>query len=147
MDASELFNICTELAAAPPGDKATRRLHEVVVLCAAEGCRQQGGAFGNLFSQIDFLGKHLHLSATLVRDIQTARRHTNTGTAIDTADWPYDLAAVTRFVAAVFHCDVPGTLLRLLPAEPGAALLVCRRLRIQRRRRYVLRGSHRGLCF
>ena len=117
MDASELFNICTELAAAPPGDKATRRLHEVVVLCAAEGCRQQGGAFGNLFSQIDFLGKHLHLSATLVRDIQTARRHTNTGTAIDTADWPYDLAAVTRFVAAVFHCDVPGTLLRLLPAD------------------------------
>ena len=57
MEASELFGICAELASQTPSADASRRLQEVIVLSAAEGCRQQGGAFGNLFSQIDFLSK------------------------------------------------------------------------------------------
>lgn len=61
MEASELFDICRELAQDQPGAEATRRLHQVLVLTCAEGCRQQGGAFGNLFSQVDYLGKKLEL--------------------------------------------------------------------------------------
>ena len=117
MEASELFDICQDLAANPPGAEATSQLHQVLVLTCAEGCRQQGGAFGNLFSQVDFLCKRLGLSATQTFDVQTARRHTNTGQPIDPADWPYDVMAVARLVSAVFRADVPGTLLQLLPVN------------------------------
>ncbi|MBO4812509.1 MAG: ATP-binding protein [Prevotella sp.] len=117
MEASELFDICQDLAANPPGAEATSQLHQVLVLTCAEGCRQQGGAFGNLFSQVDFLCKRLGLSATQTFDVQTARRHTNSGHPIDPADWPYDVMAVARLVSAVFRADVPGTLLQLLPVN------------------------------
>ena len=117
MEASELFGICAELASQPPSADASRRLQEVIVLSAAEGCRQQGGAFGNLFSQIDFLSKKLGLSARLTREVQTARRHSNGDGTIAADDWPYDLMAAARFVSAVFHQDVPAQVLRLLPVD------------------------------
>ena len=117
MEASELFGICAELASQPPSADASRRLQEVIVLSAAEGCRRQGGAFGNLFSQIDFLSKKLGLSARLTREVQTARRHSNGDGAIAADDWPYDLMAAARFVSAVFHQDVPAQVLRLLPVD------------------------------
>ena len=117
MEASELFDICRELATTPPGAEATSRLHQVLVLTCAEGCRQQGGAFGNLFAQIDFLCKRIGLSTQLTFDVQTARRHTKSVQPIGEADWPYDVMAVVRLVSAVFRADVPGTLLQLLPSD------------------------------
>ena len=87
------------------------------MLCAAEGCRHQGGAFGNLFSQIDFLAKRLGLSASQTFNLQTARRHTNTGETIAETEWPYDLTAVAHFVSAVFRQDIPGQLQALLPVD------------------------------
>ena len=117
MVASELFEICQELAQSQPSADATRRLHEILTLLCAEGCRQQGGAFGNLFAQVDFLCKRLGLSAAESRSVQTARRHSNAGAPADAAEWPYDVKAVTRLVSAVFHEDMPGPLLRLLPAN------------------------------
>ena len=117
MEASELFDICRELATTPPGAEATSRLHQVLVLTCAEGCRQQGGAFGNLFAQVDFLCKRIGLSTQLTFDVQTARRHTKSVQPIGEADWPYDVMAVVRLVSAVFRADVPGTLLQLLPSD------------------------------
>ena len=117
MEASELFEICRELAQSQPSAEATRQLHEVLLLTCAEGCRQQGGAFGNLFSQVDFLGKKLGLDTELCISLQTARRHTNTGAPISSEDWPYDVMAVARLVSAVFKEDVPGQLLSLLPIQ------------------------------
>ena len=117
MEASELFGICRELAQEPPSAEATRQLHQVLVLTCAEGCRQQGGAFGNLFSQVDYLGKKLGLGTEQRISMQTARRHTNTGAPISSEDWPYDIMAVARLIAAVFKEDVPGSLLSLLPVD------------------------------
>ena len=117
MDASEFFDICAELVAGEPSADATRRLHEVLKLCCAEGCRRQGGAFGNLFSQIDYLSKLLHLSPAQTRDLQDARRHTNAIAPVSAADWPYDVKAVARLVSAVFATDIPSLLLPLLPAD------------------------------
>ncbi len=117
MEASELFDICRELASTPPGAEATSQLHQVLVLTCAEGCRQQGGAFGNLFAQVDFLCKRIGLSTQLTFDVQTARRHTKSVQPIGEADWPYDVMAVVRLVSAVFRADVPGTLLQLLPSD------------------------------
>ena len=117
MDASEFFDICAELVAEEPSADATRRLHEVLKLCCAEGCRRQGGAFGNLFSQIDYLCNHLHLSHVQARDLQDARRHTNASAPVDSTDWPYDVKAVVRLVSAVFTTDIPSSLVPLLPAD------------------------------
>ena len=116
MEVGELFTICKELAEGNPSATAVRRMHELLVLCCSGGAREQGGAFGNLFSQIDWLCKRHGLSAKETVDVQTARRHSNLS-AVDTADWPYDLRAVVRFISAVFRADIPGELLKLLPRD------------------------------
>lgn len=115
MDASELFQLCGELAVSEPTSATARRLHEVLTLTCAEGCRHYGGAFGNLFSQVDFLCRKLGVSSAESRELQTARRHTNAG-AVDAAQWPYDVRAVVRLVSAVFNVAVPQPLTSLLPA-------------------------------
>jgi hypothetical protein len=117
MEASELFQICEELAMTDPSGPAIRQMHELLVLASAEGCRQQGGTFGNLFSQIDWVCKQLHISRAETQDIQTARRHSNQSEPIAADDWLYDLRAVARYISRVFVADVPGSLLRLLPAN------------------------------
>lgn len=116
MDASEFFDICAELIAGEPSADATRRLHEVLKLCCAEGCRRQGGVFGNLFAQVDYLCKQLGLTPAQTHDLQDARRHTNASMPIGSPDWPYDVKAVVRLISAVFAVDIPSSLVPLLPA-------------------------------
>ena len=117
MEASELFQICAELAMTDPSGPAIRQMHELLVLASAEGCRQQGGTFGNLFSQIDWVCKQLRVSRAETQAIQTARRHSNQSEPLAADDWLYDLRAVARYISRVFVVDVPGSLLRLLPAN------------------------------
>ena len=80
MNAKELYDICLTLAQAEPTDDALRQLHEVIKLSAAEGCRTQGGTFGNLFSQVDFVCKKYGLKPSQKQAIQTARRHSSLNT-------------------------------------------------------------------
>ena len=117
MEAGELFMLCRELAETEPSIAGTRQMHEVIALCAAEGCKQHRGTFGNLFSQVDFLCKQLGWRGEQRRAIQTARRHSNMSRPIDGDDWLYDLRAVTLFISSVFSVDVPGQLLRCLPVK------------------------------
>ena len=116
MEARELFGICRTLAEGQPSVAATRQLHELIVLACAEGGRQQGGAFGNLFSQVDWLCKRHGIGYEDTLAIQTARRHSNMPLPIADEDWPYDLRAVVLLIAAVFNEDLPGELRRLLPS-------------------------------
>ena len=118
MEAKELFTICQQLAEEGPSAAATRRLHELLVLACAEGCRRAGGAFGNLFAQTDYLCKHLGIRGDDRREMQTMRRHSNGHEPIGADEWPYDLRALALLVSAVFAEDVPGTLRRLLPSQP-----------------------------
>ena len=128
MNAKELYDICLTLAQAEPTDDALRQLHEVIKLSAAEGCRTQGGTFGNLFSQVDFVCKKYGLKPSQKQAIQTARRHSSLNTLPSSLfplpsslptlqDWLYDLRAVTMLISAVFQDDVPGNLLSLLPVN------------------------------
>lgn len=117
MTAKELYDIIQELAGGEPSAPNLRQMHELIALTAAEGSRSQGGTFGNLFSQVDFVCQHLGLKAPQKRAIQTARRHANGRTALTRDEWLYDLRAVTMLISAVFHEDVPGELLRLLPVN------------------------------
>lgn len=117
MNAKELYDILQELAAGEPSTANLRQLHEVIKLCAAEGCRSQGGTFGNLFSQIDFVCKHFGLKAQQKWAIQQARRHSNGRETLSRDEWHYDLRAVTLLISSIFHEDVPGELLQLLPVN------------------------------
>jgi len=117
MDARELFDICGELARRKPSVAAVRRMHELLVLCCSEGGRRRGEAFGNLFSQVDWLCQQLGVSAEDKIAIQLARRHSNARELPSKEDWLYDLKAVAVLISAVFDEDVPGALLALLPAN------------------------------
>ena len=117
MNAKELYDILLGLAAGEPSTANLRQLHEVIKLCAAEGCRSQGGTFGNLFSQIDFVCKHFGLKAQQKWAIQQARRHSNGSETSSLDEWHYDLRAVTLLISTIFHEDVPGSLLQLLPVN------------------------------
>ena len=122
MEAKELFDICERLAVEEPSPWAASRLRELLSLTAAKGCSSERGAFGNLFSQIDFLCRRLGISVAERQEIQTARRncsHPAYGVrgadSPPSAHWPYDVRAVALFISAVFREDVPGSLRRLLP--------------------------------
>ena len=117
MNAKELYDILQGLAAGEPSTANLRQLHEVIKLCAAEGCRSQGGTFGNLFSQIDYVCKHYGLKAQQKWAIQQARRHSNGNETLSLDEWHYDLRAVTLLISTIFHEDVPGSLLQLLPVN------------------------------
>ena len=117
MTAKELYDIIQELAGSEPSVQNLRQLHELIALTAAEGSRTQGGTFGNLFSQVDFVCQYLGLKASQKRAIQTARRHANGDATLTHGEWLYDLRAVTMLVGAVFHEDVPGALLQVLPVN------------------------------
>ena len=125
MTAKELYDIIQELATGEPSVSNLRQLHEVLSLAAAEGCRSQGGTFGNIFSQVDFVCKHYGLKSAQKWAIQQARRHTNGRETLSREEWYYDLRAVTLLISAVFHEDVPGCLLELLPVnlQPKSTLL------------------------
>ena len=117
MTAKELYDIIQELAGGEPSVQNLRQMHELIALASAEGSRSQGGTFGNLFSQVDFVCQHLGLKAPQKRAIQTARRHANGRATLTHEEWLYDLRAVTLLISAVFHEDVPGELLQLLPVN------------------------------
>ena len=112
-----------------------RQMHELLVLTCAYGGRQQGGAFGNLFSQVDWLCKHHGIGYEDTLAIQAARRHSSQNTQHSTLNtqhstlnphnstfnpqhttFLYDLRAVSIFISAVFGVSVPGELRRLLPS-------------------------------
>ena len=117
MTAKELYDIIQELAGGEPSVQNLRQMHELIALASAEGSRSQGGTFGNLFSQVDFVCQHLGLKAPQKRAIQTARRHANGRATLTHEEWLYDLWAVTLLISAVFHEDVPSELLQLLPVN------------------------------
>ena len=91
--------------------------HETLVMACHEGLRGTGQAYGNLFSQVDFLCRKHHVRLADRVQIQAMRRHTNSREAIGRDDFMYDMRSLCRFFSAVTGCDVPGELLRKLPAN------------------------------
>ena len=49
--------------------------------------------------------------------IQQARRHSNGSETLSRDEWYYDLRAATLLISTIFHEDVPGSLLQLLPVN------------------------------
>ena len=92
-------------------------MHETLVLCCAEGLRDSGQAYGNLFSQVDYLCKRHGVSMPDKVAIQTMRRHSNSQEPLSREDLLYDVRALSLLISAVFAIDVPDPLVRLIPSE------------------------------
>ncbi len=91
--------------------------HETLVLTCHEGLKGSGQAYGNLFSQVDFLCRKCNVRLSDRIAVQAMRRHTNGVEQVEKADFMYDMRALCRFISAVTGDDVPGELLRVLPAD------------------------------
>ena len=121
MKVEELFDRCLELAQVDEPTGATNRLmHETLVLCCAEGLKDSGQAYGNLFAQVDYLCKRHRVGMADRVAIQTMRRHSNSGEPLSREELMYDVRALCRLTSAVFSRDVPAPLVQLIPAEGRA---------------------------
>ena len=124
MTVGELFDRCGELAAIEPSHRALHYLHETLVLACAEALRGSRQAFGNVFSQVDYLCKHHGVAMRERIAIQQMRRHSNNRKRttsqqeqLSQEDWLYDVRALAIFISSVFHTDIPHGLLTRLPAN------------------------------
>ncbi|MCO6026355.1 AAA domain-containing protein [Prevotella cerevisiae] len=90
-------------------------MHDTLVQCCHEGTKDSGHAFGNLFSQVDYLCnmKHIHVADKIA--IQTMRRHSNSPQPLSDAELKEDIRALCIFISAVFSCDIPSDVNTSIP--------------------------------
>ena len=76
---AELFQRVRELLTLPELEPKTRNkmMHDTLILCCHEGVKETKQAFGNLFSQVDYLCKAHGIKVADKIAIQTMRRHSN----------------------------------------------------------------------
>lgn len=117
ISASELFQRVRELLILPDLKPETRNkmMHDTLILCCHEGVKDTKQAFGNLFSQVDYLCKVRGIKIADKIAIQTMRRHSNKPDALTNEELGYDARALAIFISAVFHVDVPHELNVLIP--------------------------------
>ncbi len=90
-------------------------MHETLVLCCHEGIKNSGHAFGNLFSQVDYLCNSLHIHQSDKIAVQTMRRHSNSSQPLSKEDLQEDVRALCIFISAVFSCDIPTEVNAIIP--------------------------------
>ena len=117
ISASELFQRVRELLILPDLKPETRNkmMHDTLILCCHEGVKDTKQAFGNLFSQVDYLCKVRGIKIADKIAIQTMRRHSNKPDALTNEELGYDARALAIFISVVFHVDVPHELNVLIP--------------------------------
>ena len=117
ISAAELFQRVRELLMLPDLKPETRNkmMHDTLILCCHEGVKDTKQAFGNLFSQVDYLCKVRGIKIADKIAIQTMRRHSNKANALTNEELGYDARALAIFISAVFQVDVPHELNVLIP--------------------------------
>ena len=120
ISAAELFQRVRELLMLPELEPQTRNkmMHDTLILCCHEGVKDTKQAFGNLFSQVDYLCKARGIKVADKIAIQTMRRHSNSQEPLSGEDLKYDARALALFISAVFGVDVPHELNVLIPHTP-----------------------------
>lgn len=120
MTAKELFNRVSDIIGMVHDDDSTayinRVIHDTLVLTCREALSDSQQAFGNLFSQVEYLCRHHRVSTPDLIAIQTMRRHTNHQAPIAHDDLMYDLRALCVFISAVFGTPIPATITGRIPA-------------------------------
>ncbi len=133
MTAEELFNRASEIAHAVRNTngaeqymelcpKLLRHMHETLVMACAAGIADTRQAYGNLFSQVDYLCKRHNIKISDVVDIQSMRRHSNSSKPITPEQLLYDVRALCIFISAVFIEDIPGSIVGMVPQTTSEKL-------------------------
>ena len=133
MTAEELFSRASEIAHAVRNTngaeqymelcpKLLRHMHETLVMACAAGIADTRQAYGNLFSQVDYLCKRHNIKVSDVVDIQSMRRHSNSSKPITPEQLLYDVRALCIFISAVFNEDIPGSIVGLVPQTTSEKL-------------------------
>ena len=93
---AELFQRVRELLTLPELEPKTRNkmMHDTLILCCHEGVKETKQAFGNLFSQVDYLCKAHGIKVADKIAIQTMRRHSNSQEPLSSEDLKYDARAL-----------------------------------------------------
>ena len=117
ISSNELFDRILDITRADKESPKNKMLHETLVLACSQGLTSNNLAFGNLFSQVDFLCKKHHVATNDAIAIQRMRRNSNHAQAIEKSDLMYDCRALAIFVSAVFDTDIPSSLVGILPVE------------------------------
>ena len=122
MIASDLFARIHEILTDKDMQPAVvnKMMHETLVLVCHEGTRGTNQSYGNLFSQVDFLCKTLHIKSDETAEIQRMRRHSNHAQPLTPEERLYDVRALALLIAAVFSEGIPSDLLKLLPTTPSS---------------------------
>lgn len=97
ISAAELFLRVRELLILPELEPKTRNkmMHDTLILCCHEGVKETKQAFGNLFSQVDYLCKAHGIKVADKIAIQTMRRHSNSQEPLSSEDLKYDARALS----------------------------------------------------
>ncbi len=115
LTATDLFDRVAKILDLPEDVAANRLMHETLVLCCAEALRDEKMAFGNLFSQVDFLCKRFRVHLGDVVAIQKMRRDSNRRKSMAREDVLYGCRALSMFIAAVFETSIPSVLIGRIP--------------------------------
>ena len=116
--ADELFSRLAAIVTLPSDGKTPNKaMHDILELACTRGTDDNEGAFGNLFSKVDFLCRRYRLNASQTMRVQRMRRDSNHAEPVDPRRWADDCRALAIFVAAVFSTGIPDSLTALLPHE------------------------------
>lgn len=118
VSADELFDRVVEIIDKEKEGEVNRLMHETLVLACHEAIKETRQAFGNLFSQVDYLCKAHHVHTRDIVAIQQMRRNSNHSLPLSHEDLMYDARALCVFISAVFSKPIPGTLVGRIPVEP-----------------------------
>ena len=77
VSADELFDRVVEIIDKEKEGEVNRLMHETLVLACHEAIKETRQAFGNLFSQVDYLCKAHHVHTRDIVAIQQMRRNSN----------------------------------------------------------------------
>lgn len=116
--ADELFSRLAAIVTLPSDGKTPNKaMHDILELACTRGTDDNEGAFGNLFSKVDFLCRRYRLNASQTMRVQRMRRDSNHAEPVDPRRWADDCRALAIFVAAVFSTGIPDSLTALLPHD------------------------------
>nr|WP_238318911.1 hypothetical protein [Segatella baroniae] len=113
--AAELFGRVAQILGMTDGAMANKLMHETLVQVCHEGLAGSNLAFGNLFSQVDFLCKKHHVGMADAIAIQRMRRETNRPGRPTADDLRYNSRALALFISTVLGVDVPREIVGRIP--------------------------------
>uniref|UniRef100_A0AB33JAS6 AAA domain-containing protein n=1 Tax=Prevotella sp. GTC17259 TaxID=3236795 RepID=A0AB33JAS6_9BACT len=118
----ELFLLVGDILRADGSMPVSKMMHDVLVLTCHEALAGTHQSFGNLFAQVDFLCRRHGVSVADTVAIQRMRHDSNRNEPLSAETLGYDLRALSMLISAVFHVDIPSSLVGKLPvvaASPG----------------------------